>query len=300
MDSESHKEKKITEGFVGQRMFVLPPDVRESLNRNALVQNLFLTAIGFYPHASFHDRIRKEGSLEYIFLYCIKGEGEVRINNKNLKISPNTYVIIPPLVAHHYKSSLENPWSIYWMHFSGNSADLLYKRYYDGIEPEVKSIPFEEQRLKDIDNMMNLLEENLTERNLEVVNIILLHFLSSFIYNFNPINSLKTDSIRESMDYMRKNLDKILRIQELASQQNLSVSRYSKLFREKTGLSPVKYFIQMKIQKSCQYLYFTDLSIKEICCKVGFDDPYYFSRMFKKLMGIAPSKYKAGYIKIRS
>ena len=60
------------------------------------------------------------------------------------------------------------------------------------------------------------------------------------------------------------------------------------------GLSH-KYFSNLKIQKSCQYLYFTDLSIKEICREVGFDDPYYFSRMFKKLMGMAPSKYKALY-----
>ena len=96
---------------------------------------------------------------------------------------------------------------------------------------------------------------------------------------------------------MKENLDKCFSINELASNLKYSVSHYSDLFKKKTGVPPMHYFNQLKIQKSCQYLYFTNLTIKEIGFKVGFDDPYYFSRMFKKLMGLSPVNYRNCYKK---
>lgn len=279
-------------------MIVLPPDIRSNIPSNNLIRNLYLTAIGFYPHAVYHDRKRQHGSQEYILLYCTKGKGSIEIDNKKQELVPNSYVIIPPSKPHHYRSSISDPWSIYWVHFTGSIATNLYERYCFTALPPVKSIPFDENRIRNFSNIMDIAEDNFNKRNLEIVNIKMLHFLSSFIYDpdIRPSTSA-TNTITQSVAFMKSKLDKPLKIKELASQQNLSVSRYSELFKQKTGLSPAKYFTEMKIQKSCQYLYFTDLSIKEICGKVGFDDPYYFSRMFKKLMGIAPSKYKSTYKK---
>jgi AraC-like DNA-binding protein len=91
---------------------------------------------------------------------------------------------------------------------------------------------------------------------------------------------------------MKAHLNGILTIEVLANQACYSISRYSELFKQKTGYSPIQFFIRLKIQKSCEYLYFTNLNIKEICKEVGFDDPYYFSRMFKKQIGVSPSEYR--------
>lgn len=296
MDDFPVPDKKIEEGFLGQRMIVLPPDTLETISLNNLIKNFFVTAIGFYPNAVYHNRERKRGSKEYILLYCTKGRGNIDIGGKKQELIPNSFIIIPPLEPHQYSSLPGDPWSIYWVHFTGPNATELYYRYCFKDTPEVKSIPFDENRTENFNEIMNFLEVNFSIRNLEIINIKVFHFISSFIYDqgFRPSTSEAT-TITHSIAFMKNEIDKSLKIKELASQQNLSVSRYSELFKEKTGISPVKYFIQMKIQKSCQYLYFTDLSIKEICCKVGFDDPYYFSRMFKKLMGIAPSNYRRQY-----
>jgi AraC-like DNA-binding protein len=82
------------------------------------------------------------------------------------------------------------------------------------------------------------------------------------------------------------------RLSEIAESVNVSVSHYSFLFRQKTGFAPMEYFNQLKIQKACQYLLFTDLRIKEIAQQLGIDDPYYFSRMFTRLMGLSPKEYR--------
>lgn len=123
--------KKIKEGFAGQEMVILPPSIRKTIVRNELIKRLYVTAIGYYPHARYHNRIRKSGCNQYILLYCTKGRGTILLQDKEISLSPNTFFIIPKQVPHHYKSSATEPWSIYWAHFIGDHADLLYTRYLE-------------------------------------------------------------------------------------------------------------------------------------------------------------------------
>src|SRR5690606_34335878 len=143
-----------------------------------------------------------------------------------------------------------------------------------------------------------ILDQGLSIRNQEAGCIQLLQFLSSLVYHEELYpNYYHEDQITKSIEYMKENLDKAYTIQQLASRFTYSVSHYSDLFKRKTGHSPIQYFNQLKIQKSCQYLCFTDMNIKEICAVIGYEDQYYFSRMFKKLMGISPAKYRNHYKK---
>jgi YesN/AraC family two-component response regulator len=71
-----------------------------------------------------------------------------------------------------------------------------------------------------------------------------------------------------------------------------SSSYFTTLFKQKTGRSPLEYFIRLKIQYTCQLLDQSTLKIKEIASRVGYDDPYYFSRIFKKMMGTSPNEYR--------
>lgn len=121
----------------------------------------------------------------------------------------------------------------------------------------------------------------------------LLSFIASFIY-LNEVNppAIENDLIKQSVDFMKNNLDRSYTVGDLAKARNLSVTHYARLFKNKTGISPLQYFNQLKIQKSCQSLYFTDQSIKEICYEIGISDPFYFSRLFKKFTGMSPSAYK--------
>jgi AraC family transcriptional regulator of arabinose operon len=285
--------KKIKEGFVGQRMIVLPPNVKKQVVKNELIKRCYLTAIGFYPRAVNHDRERKTGSSQYILLYCVEGTGYVHIQGVETMLTPNSYFIIPKNTPHHYRSSIENPWSIYWVHFMGESADLLYRRYAERDRPGKMMIPYEEKRILAFNEIYDLVENSFDIRELEISNIKLLDFVSSFIFHKEINPSLQERHvITDSIKFMKNNLHKDISLEELADRQHLSVSHYCRLFAAKTGRSPHQYFNQLKIWQSCQYLYFSDRNIKEICAELGFDDPYYFSRLFKKLMGISPVKYK--------
>lgn len=292
MNPVNKSGKKIKEGFIGQKMIVLPPNIKRTVLKTDLIKRFYVTAIGFYPHAAFHNRARRLGCNQYILLYCTAGVGKVVVKNRSFNLLPNHFIILPRNVPHSYHSSQVDPWTIYWIHFAGENADLLYARYTE-IKPEPLFIAYEERRIDEFQACFNLLENSFAPRDLEIVNIKLQAYLSGFIYapEINP-SDLGGDKISDSIAFMKNNISQPYTVPQLAKQQHLSVTQYSRMFRAKTGSSPNQYFNELKIQKSCQYLYFSDRSIKEICAELGFDDQFYFSRLFKRLMGLAPSKYK--------
>ena len=63
-------------------------------------------------------------------------------------------------------------------------------------------------------------------------------------------------------------------------------------------MSPIEYFIHLKMQKACQLLYTEDSRVKQIAALLGYDDPYYFSRLFKKYMNTSPETYRKSVRKI--
>jgi AraC family transcriptional regulator of arabinose operon len=282
---------RIKEGFLGQTMIVLSPEQKGKISDNPFFQNLFPTAIGYFPNAKNHDRSRKNGVNEYILLYCLDGEGWISINKKTIKLTPNTGFIIPENTAHKYGSSLNAPWSIYWVHFSGSYAETFYSRFSKTRNEAVK-IAFDQTRIILLNTIIKLLDSDLNDEKTELSHFKLIGFLSSLCYSDVLEQSNIEDRINRSIIFMKENLSSVLTIDQLAVHVHYSVSRYSELFRQRTGYAPIQYFIRLKIQKSCEYLYFGNMNIKEICKEVGFEDPYYFSRMFKKQIGMAPMFYR--------
>jgi len=91
---------------------------------------------------------------------------------------------------------------------------------------------------------------------------------------------------------MRGNLSEKLNLNDLAVMTNLSASHFSSLFRKRTGMSPLDYFIHLKLQEACLLLLTTEIKVKDIASELGYDDQYYFSRLFSRYMKVSPLKYR--------
>lgn len=289
-----NKSFKKGEGFIGQQMVVLPQYMKEKIENNPLVGDLYITDIGYFPHADNHFRKRPKGSNEYIFIYNIEGVGWVEIDETTYELMPNSYLMIPKYAAHRYWTDAKAPWTIYWMHFTGRKATFFFESYLNGKSLEVRSAPFEENRIAVFNRSILLLKQGFTQRMFEIVNIRLMQFISSFIYydEESMLLEFSEDPVTRSISYMRENINQNLKVEDIAKKVEMSVSYFSDNFKKKTGFSPIHYFNDLRIQRACQYLQFTNLSIKDICYKLGFMDPYYFSRIFKKTIGLSPKNYR--------
>ena len=302
MENQNNNEKrnaKIKEGFLGQQMIVLPKKVISIVRSNPLIQNLYITDIGYFPRAAHHFRERKKGAKEYILIYCTEGNGIIEIYGQSLRIAPNTLYIIPPETPHKYEAVKKDPWTIYWMHFRGSQALQIYQKFCVKRIPVVKKIPFKKKRIELFENIINVLGKGYSMDNLEYINISLWQLFSSFLFQdyFGEVGESlpEADPVSSAIQFMQDNLENNISVNEIAQQFNYSSSHFFSIFKKRTGYSPIHYFNQLKIQKSCQHLSFSDVSVKELSYMLGFEDPFYFSRLFKKTMGLSPLQYRKAY-----
>lgn len=283
------------DGFEGQRAIVLPQGIKDMLVSNELTSLLYITDIGFYPKAEGHYRSRKEGAEQHILIYCTNGKGWIMINDTRYNIKKEEFFIIEAGTPHSYGASESNPWSIYWIHFTGEKSQLFRNIYNKVIKINESPEARFGDRLLMFEEIYKNLEMGYSTENLEYVTQCLWHFIASFrfIPQFREVNkSKKGDIIQESIKYMKENIDKHIALKDIARYVNYSPSHFGQIFIKKTGYTPLNYFNQLKIQKACQMLDFTEMKIKEISFELGFYDQYHFSKTFFKITGETPSQYK--------
>ncbi|HEY4149754.1 MAG TPA: AraC family transcriptional regulator [Chitinophagaceae bacterium] len=284
------------DGFEGQRLIVLPKKIASDfLTKDPVTRQVYITDIGYYPKARFHYAERPAGIGQHIIIYCIEGSGWVEINKKRMELSPSQFIAIPANTPHKYAANEDDPWTIYWIHFKGEIAAYIIDLILQSSKDYKPHLSYNENRIRLFEEICSNLERGYSGDNLRYVNMTFSHFLSSLLYEdkFNYVESRKkNDTISGTIELMQKKLHTVVSLKEFARFANMSVSHFSAIFHEKTGYSPIEYFNHLKIQKACQYLQFTNLRVKEIACELGIEDPYYFSRMFSKVMGASPNKYR--------
>ena len=289
------KNERIKHGFKGQKMVVLPRKIiSKFLSRDPLTQGVYITDIGYYPKAANHYVERPKGIGQNILIYCVEGNGWVEINGKEILIEPSQYITIPANEPHAYGTDKNDAWTIYWVHFNGNLTAYIVNLIIKHSKDYKPYLAYNENRIKLFEEIYAQLEKGYSDDTLRYVNMIFYHFLSSLLYEerFNGTETGKEDTISTAIEVMKNKLNEVLSLNELACVSNLSTSHFSTVFKKETGYSPIDYFNHLKIQKACQYLLFTDMSIKEISFSLGIEDQYYFSRMFSKLMNVPPKEYR--------
>jgi AraC-like DNA-binding protein len=283
------------EGFKGQKAIIIPQFVQNEMHTRSLTKVLFITDIGYYPSAQYHFRERLTGSDQNILIYCTDGKGWIEVNNNRRQVSKDQFFIIPAKAQHSYGVDNVDPWTIYWIHFTGeNAADFVKTDFsITNIYPDenVRN----DRRIRLFYEIYQNLSMGFGTENLEYASICLWYLLGSFSFipQFERIRAIQQhDIIEKSILYMQEHLDQKVNLTELAEHCGFSVSQYSLIFKKKTSRSPIEYFINLKIQHACQLLDFTSSHIKEISSQLDFEDQFYFSRVFRKVMGVSPIEYR--------
>jgi AraC-like DNA-binding protein len=299
MQKEEDKKgshKNIWYGTGRQRIEIPKTILKSKVSTNLLLKHLHICSIGYYPKAKDHYTFRKNGLPENFLFYCVDGQGWYQINNNRYEVTSNEFFILPANTKHAYGSSPDHPWTIYWIHFGGDSLVQFNKTQV--VQQHFKPVYIKNNGdiLPLFNKIYKTLELGYSIDNLLFANMCLSHFLALFLYNsrhYTGTTAEKLDCVDSAILFMQEHLVENISLNDLSKQYNYSVSRFSNLFKQKTGYAPIDYFLQMKMQKACQQLDFTTDAIKNIAYSMGFDDPYYFSKRFRTIIGVSPKKYRA-------
>lgn len=284
------------EGFSGQHLVVLPESVVLQMERDPLLRAGFPTAAGYFPEAPGHFVERPRGVGELIVIVCLSGKGWVRLGNrKPVAVLANEALFIPPWTPHSYGADAAQPWSIMWIQCRGNDipffVDLL------GVTLATPLVCMPEGGFDRIGfaEVYQLLEQGYTDTNL-LSCATHLRFILAEISRLHlpehPGARSTEEVVARTMNWMSRHLDRCATLAGLANMAGLSVSHFCEVFRRKTGFAPIDYFLRAKIQRACQLLDTTEMRIEEVAAAIGCEDQYYFSRFFKKVIGLSPRAYR--------
>jgi AraC family transcriptional regulator of arabinose operon len=293
--NKGHSYKNIWYGAGRQRIDIPKPVLKSRIQSNEWLKQLYISSMGYYPKAEGHYTYRKKGLPENFLFYCVDGNGWYKVGDKKFNVGPSEYFILPQNTEHAYGSNPDHPWTIYWIHFGGSLLQHFNSLHPVKENPGPLHIKNSEELITLFSRIYKTLELGFSNDNLMFASMCLSHFITLFIYNskhYPNASPGKMDCIDSAILYMQEHINKNLTLNDLSKHYNYSPSRFSSLFKQKTGYAPIDYFIQMKMQKASQQLDLTDLPIKNIAITMGFDDPYYFSRRFRKIIGMSPTKYR--------
>ncbi|WP_461537614.1 helix-turn-helix domain-containing protein [Spongorhabdus nitratireducens] len=277
----------------GAVRYVTPRFMLEHLANNPLSRACYPVACGYYPRANGHWMQRQQHD-DNLLIYCAEGKGHVTTNSFSGEITAGDLLLLPKGSSHRYRADTRQPWTIYWMHFAGLQSERLLEDLDYTPEQPVVQLGLQPSFMADFKRLLSLRHSGYSH-NIFIYGASLVRqmlcYLSLEVKNTTAItrHNFNLDAIH---GLMLANLSSSLDLDTLAASVNLSKYHFATKYKQLTGYSPIRHFIHMKMERACEMLDSSQLSISEISSKLGYDDPLYFSRQFRKTVGSSPTLYR--------
>jgi AraC-like DNA-binding protein len=249
------------------------------------------------PHKEGHPRPFQSVAVgrtltEYQIIYITQGRGIFESNNRTHVVVPGSIIIIFPGVHHFYKPELEIGWTEYWVGFKGPYADALCEKVFLSPKKPIYEVGLQDGLLSLYTKIFELVQSQrplyqprASAHVLTLIAEILADERRSAQHTHSEHLVDRTKFLMEENIYDEINLNAI------GEALCVSTSHLNDVFKSYTAMTPYQYFISIKIRKAKELLESGELAIKEVAFRLGFDDQYYFSRLFKKKTGIPPSRW---------
>jgi AraC-like DNA-binding protein len=288
---------KKQQGFPNEYLYVLPANVLNNFSASPILQQLYLTDIGFYPAAAGHYVHRKTGAAEWILIFCTQGRGKVIFDDRIWPVTRGTMVLLPPGKAHTYYADDDQPWDIFWVHFSGNRVGeyLPQEANSDSIVVQTRTNREDMAMLmSQFWEMIRTLSGGFSYTAVFYAAQILSATLAYLTFHSPQAQTtpIGNEHVTQAIQYVYDHLDSKLSLHVLATQINVSPSYLNRVFQANVGSSVTQFVTKIKLQQAEHYLIDSTLSVQQIAQRLGFTDPYYFSRVFKRNLSISPRAYR--------
>lgn len=239
------------------------------------------------------DTGRKLNEFQIILITSGEGIFESKATGE-LKIAKGDAFLVFPNVWHRYKPLKKTGWTESWVGFSGDIAkQFMSNNFFD---PKNPVIPKSNKTA--ILNLFNTLFRLFDEEPFgfqRLASGICMQLMAE-LYNIkNGGNNIKDlqSMVSLAKRKMYENINTSIDLIKIASDLGVSYSKFRLDFKKQTGVSPLQYYLSLKIEKSKELLLNTKKSQKEIAYELGFESDYYFNRLFKKKTEVSPGKYRS-------
>lgn len=233
----------------------------------------------------------------YLIHYVTKGKGVYATPDHSYELIAYDGFLIKPNETIVHTADSEDPWDLCWVAFFGRKAEELVQAA--GLSDAHMTFHYEEDDFLET-CIKNIYNESRTTRNIATITGYFYLFLGKLI-EINATKFKKQSNVitfshfDDAIVYIKRNIRNQVSIEHLANYLRMDPSQVYRIFKKNTGKSPYQYIAQLRIEKACDLLIKTDLSIREISEWMDFEYQSHFTKQFKNITGINPSEYRAIY-----
>ncbi len=230
----------------------------------------------------------------YLVHYVISGQGHFYAMGKHHILTAGDSFFIHPGELVQYTSDSLEPWEYCWVAFRGDRFADLLKRMR--ITPEMPTIHRDPSRR--VRGLLHIIRRTLARREPHDIlsadgylQLLLGEYASGRMADTpQAAHPASVDShIEHAIGLLTHRYFQPISIAELAREIGYHRTYFSKMFKERTGMSPQTFLMKIRMEQA-RILLASDLSVEQIAASVGFNDPLYFSKQFKRWFGIPPSR----------
>ena len=238
---------------------------------------------------------RPRGRRDFQLIYVASGKAHFHFGEEERIVTAGHIVLYRPKEPQKYEYYGKDQTQVFWVHFTGNDVTNILRSY--GITDNKKVFycgsSLDNQNLfRKMINELQMSKENYAEMLEMYLRQIFITMQRAFIGTIKKEKARVVDKIEKATVYFNENYSQEINIDEYAEQMHVSVSWFIRNFRESTGLTPMQYILSKRIYNAEILLQDPSYNVSEISRVVGYDNPLYFSRIFKKAKGLSPSEYR--------
>lgn len=226
----------------------------------------------------------------FLIHHVISGKGTYHCDETTHTLSPGDTFLIHPSVVVSYEADLQEPWEYCWVGFSSADARIL-----------IAQTPFAKQkvvRFPDQDAIARAIlaihdaAGAFAAAELRAIGSLYLFLaLLTESASFPTIQNPTLQYVESAVGFMMHNYSGKIEVSDIARHVGLSRSHLYRVFMQSMDASPNEYLTRFRISQACKLLKQSTLSVGAVAASVGFEDPLYFSRVFKKITGQPPTLY---------
>ena len=236
----------------------------------------------------------QKGRRDYQILYVANGKTHFWFDGKEEIVSAGHMVLYKPDEIQKYVYYLEDTPEVFWIHFTGSDVKniLAYHGisldehvFYCGVLPDYKAL------FRKIIQELQLCRYGYEDYIASLFNDILL-LVDRQQHEQKKATGNVQEQIERAAAYFNENYNTKISIDDYAESLHISTNWFIHNFKQYAGMSPAQYILSLRMVNAQSLLERTTYNIKEISEIVGYENPLYFSRVFKKEIGKSPAQYR--------
>ena len=236
----------------------------------------------------------QKGRRDYQILYVANGKTHFWFDGKEKIVSAGHMVLYKPEEIQKYVYYLEDNPEVFWIHFTGSDVKniLAYHGisldehvFYCGVLPDYKAL------FRKIIQELQLCRYGYEDYIASLFNDILL-LVDRQQHEQKKATGNVQEQIERAAAYFNENYNTKISIDDYAESLHISTNWFIHNFKQYAGMSPAQYILSLRMVNAQSLLERTTYNIKEISEIVGYENPLYFSRVFKKEIGKSPVQYR--------